>query len=132
MPEALPMEHVERAPLPWRDETLTECGLPTAGHPVLTRDAWTDKVRTLGQQRAAFTTCMTCWEAARRNASWAEDPVRALNRATSDWRRQDILADELRAIALLVDAHRDEFRETLAGLADVGDLAARRRARRSG
>jgi hypothetical protein len=131
-PEKLPMEHIERAPLPWRDETLTECGLPTAGHPVITRAAWLAKLRQQGKQRAAFTTCMTCWDAACRNSPWNDDPVRAIDRAASDWRRKDQFAAELRAIALLVDAHRDEFREAMAGLADVGDLAARRRARRRG
>lgn len=130
MPGSLPLEHIERAALPWRDERLTECGLPTAGHPVLTRDQWIEKVRQLGKQRAAFTTCMTCWEAAQRNAAWSDDPVRAITRAASDWRRKDLFADELRAIALLLDAHREEYRETLAGLGNVGDLAARRRARR--
>lgn len=131
-PEKLPLEHVERAALPWRDENLTECGLPTAGHPVITREAWLAKVKAQGKQRAAFTTCMTCWDAACRNATWDEDPVRAVDRAASDWRRKDQLATELRALALLVAAHRAEFEETLAGLADVGDLAARRRARRRG
>lgn len=130
MVEQLPLEHVERAALPWREENLTECGLPTAGHPVITRDQWIEKVKRQGKQRAAFTTCMTCWDAARRNAAWADDPVRAVERAASDWRRKDQLSDELRAIALLVDAHRDEFRETLAGLGNVTDLTARRRARR--
>lgn len=130
--EKLPMEHIERSPLPWRDDTLTECGLPTAGHPVISRDAWLDKVKRLGKQRAAFTTCMTCWDAACRNASWEEDPIRAVQRVCSDYRQKDQTQNELRAIALLVAAHRAEFDETLAGLGAVGDLAARRRRRRTG
>lgn len=131
-PEKLPMEHIERAPLPWRDETLTECGLPTAGHPVISRAEWLDKVKKLGKQRAAFTTCMTCWTSACRNASWDENPIRAVQRACDDYRQKEQFTEELKAIALLVTAHRDEFLETLTGLGDVGDLAARRRAKRRG
>lgn len=130
MTDKLPLEHVERTALPWRRESMTECGLPAAGHPVISRDAWLAKVRSQGTQRAAFTTCMTCWSAAQRNATWEADPIRVVQRATEDYRRKDAFAAELRALALLVEAHREEFDETLAGLADVGDLAARRLARR--
>lgn len=130
MTDQLPLEHVERANLPWRDEALTECGLPTAGHPVLSRDAWLSKVKAQGKQRAAFTTCMTCWGAAARNSSWDHDPIRALSRACDDWKRKDQFVAELRALALLVEAHRDEFDLALSGLGEATSLDAARRRRR--
>ena len=130
----LPIVHVERPRLPWRDEELTECGLPAAGHPVITRAELEAKVKREGQQRSQITTCQTCWNTARRHLPWEVDPAARLAREVgSAWsvsERHRRINRELRAIELLVAAHRDEFDALLAGLDDVADLAERRRGRR--
>ncbi len=132
---ALPREHVERTPLPWREVTLTECGLAVADlKKVLTIDEFRQKVSEQGQQRAAFTTCMTCWHTAIR---WRDQtartgPTDALERELhrADTRRE--LERELYAIAALIEAHREEFDAFVAGLEQTVDLADLRAQRRYG
>lgn len=126
-----PLEHVARAALPWRtDPPLTECGKPHDGRPVLTRDEFVAKVRRLGRQRAAMSTCMTCWGAAERRTNWGQDPVAVMRRECGDWAHTDSrLRDELLALAALADAHRDEFEQLLTGLGDMVRLDERRRRR---
>jgi hypothetical protein len=136
----LPVEHVLRPRLPWRSGLdLTECGRPLGDWAVITREAFLAKVRRQGRQRAAMTTCMTCWETATRWAAWDEDPVQAVVReAESRWRRNGgrerdrLLRDELLALAALAEAHRAEFDGLLAGLGDTVRLSDARRARRAG
>lgn len=133
-PDDLPKEHVERPPLPWRAAVITECGLPAAGHPVITRDEFIAKVKRQGKQRAAFSTCMTCWETAQRWPTWEQDPVQRIARETygGGYRRgSDRFRAELLAIEVLVAAHREEFDAALAGLADAPRLDEARRARRA-
>ena len=133
-----PLDHVERPLLPWRRVGLTECGLPSANHPVITRDEHAERVKKLGVQRASFLTCQTCTSAAGHGwPTWAENPVGLMSRETQVWRcwggprpAEALLDAELRAIAALVEAHRDEFDGYLSGLADVESLATRRIAKR--
>lgn len=126
--------HVERPCLPWRREERTECGLPSAAHPTLTRVEFESKVRKEGLQRSQVTTCQTCWSTARRHPTWEESPSGRLARECVGWamrHRQDAsINDELRAIALLIDAHREEFDATLAALGETIELEAARRARK--
>jgi hypothetical protein len=142
----LPMEHVRRVAPPWRPQDRTECGLPVTGHPVITRDAFLTKVRRQGKQRAALTTCMTCWTTASRNQPWDENPAASLIREAErySWldRRYEVKAaddrkaaaaqfrNELLAIAALIEAHQDEFDALTGGLAAAPrlDQARRRRA----
>src|SRR6266566_9811225 len=108
------LEHVQRPPLPWRREAaLTECGLPVAGHPVISRDEFIAKLKEQGKQRAAMTTCMTCYDTAQRHPTWEEDPVMRLSREINWSRREGVLKTELLALAALVSRHRDEFTELL-------------------
>jgi hypothetical protein len=129
-----PLDHVVRPALPWRrEQTLTECGLVIEpGRRIITRDELVARINNLGQRRAAFTTCITCWETARRWKNWAEDPVEALSRETGAWhnRNRGQLRDELIALTTLVEAHYDEFEAILAGLRDAPRLADQRAARR--
>ncbi len=127
----LPREHVLRPALPWRDEELTECGRKPGEH-ILTRDAFIAKVRKLGKTRAAMTTCMTCFETAQRWPDWNANPVAVIAREVKHFtfwgaQQQGPLKEELRAIALLVEAHREEFDETLAALRATVPLARPRR-----
>lgn len=135
----LRVDHIQRPPLPWRAAELTECGKPLHDRPWITRAAWIAKVRREGQQRSQLTTCITCWQTARRHPPWDENPVAALAREAQQFQytrwsgetpRSVSFRDELLAIAALVDAHPDEFEALIAGLADAPRLADARAARR--
>lgn len=127
-------DHVARPVPPWRDVVLTECGLPIEDtRVVISRQDFQDKVRRQGQQRAALSTCMTCWETAARWEDWTVSPSDVIRREWATWRGRESatrLNAELRAIAALIEAHRDEFDGYLAGLEQTADLEAARQARR--
>ena len=149
-----PLDHLSRPPLPWRAPHLTECGKPLdtidAGR-IISRDQLRKRVADIGQKRAAFSTCMTCWATAGR---WPDDPATALYREVGVvWRtppsyydfaprssegedrrshdeakaRRDRFVGELEAIQALIEAHRGEFAAYLAGLDETVSLADRRR-----
>jgi hypothetical protein len=149
----LPIEHVARPQPPWRAAALlTECGRPADAVTVITRDQFIAKIKRLGQQRAAYTSCMVCWDKCRHNHDWDVDPVGCLMREAARYehasmrrvyyggndlrdvaesqRAADAIGfrNELLAIAALVEAHRTEFDEYCDGLASTSDLAARRTA----
>lgn len=156
-----PVDHVARPALSWRTcSTLTECGMDLDRLPgrVLSVDELVARVRDLGQRRAAYTTCMTCWETAGRHRSHDPDPLGPLLRELETLRwvhlpahdpppptdrvltareqagararaRRRRLVRELEAIAALIAAHRDEYDGYLAGLDETVSLAARRTAR---
>lgn len=120
--------HIERSPLPWRPERSTECGLDATRHPTWTRDEAAKLAKDLGRQRFSMIVCMTCFGTADRHSTWEEDPascmVRHAQRMTQRWGREYApekrrFADELRAIATLVERHRDEF-DALVG--DYGEV----------
>jgi len=79
-----PVDHVARPRLPWRSAPhLTECGKDLARFDlvrIITTNALIARIRDLGRQRAAYTTCMTCWGAARRHRSDRPDPLRVISR----------------------------------------------------
>ncbi|MEQ7008402.1 hypothetical protein ABN028_19710 [Actinopolymorpha sp. B17G11] len=126
------LDHVLRPPLPWRKESLTECGLDPASFQTITRDEFIAKVKDLGQKRSAMTTCMTCWDTARRWPTWEQDPPRRLSREVK-WggHGDDQFTRELYAITALIEAHREEFDDYLAGLETTVSLQERRRERRA-
>lgn len=120
-------DHVLRPDLPWRTSTLTECGKVAADvKSCIDREALLARIRHDGVRRAAYSTCMTCLETARRWPDWGQDPVEALRREFHGGRADPRMHDELRALAALVAAHRDEFDGYLAGLAETVSLADRR------
>jgi hypothetical protein len=135
MSDRLPMEHIERCMLPWQSERLTECGKHVEEFAVvLTREQAARKFREQGQQRAALTTCITCMNRGQyQPLSWGSNPAAVMSRACdhAGWRPGDDhpMNVELRALALLVEAHRDEFDEAVAALKDSASFAAARRAR---
>ena len=151
-----PLDHLSRPPLPWRAPHLTECGKPLEGidaSRIISRDELHKRVADIGQKRAAFSTCMTCWETANR---WPDGPATALYREVGvvyrtppsryDYApsrdgeqrrsydeakaRRDRFAGELEAIQALIEAHREEFDGYLAGLGETVSLTDRRNARR--
>lgn len=125
-------DHVRRPDLPWRVNPLTECGRRLDDvRGVISREELAARLRRDGQQRTAFTVCMTCLSTVSRWPQWDKDPVEAMAREFHGYRRHDRLADELRAIAAVVEAHRDEFDGYLAGLGETVRLDAVRRAKRT-
>lgn len=150
-----PVDHITRAVLPWRTSSdLTECGKPTSEFPgrLLTRDQAAARIKRLGQQRAAFTLCMTCASASDRHRNLqalTEDSVAAVERALGSvvhatppwrddrdpsprWTERQRLAVEFEAIAALIAAHRDEFDGYLSRREQTVSLADRRRQRLRG
>lgn len=134
----LPVEHILRAQLPWRADRATECGRPAADVAAwITRDQAIEKIKDQGKQRAAMTTCMTCWETASRHGTWADDPAGVIERHVvgGRWgRRQgepDLLVAELRAIELLIAAHREEFDATVSSFLGTVSLTDARSSKRA-
>lgn len=134
-PDAI--DHIQRATLPWRAAAqLTECGRKLSDvKGFITRDEAEARHKRLGHKRAMFSMCMTCLDAVSRWKTWQEDPVDAIRRESADlWNkdqpRADQLRKELRAIAALIEAHRDEFDGYLTGLEHTISLADARQARR--
>jgi hypothetical protein len=131
------LDHVRRPDLPWRQALLTECGKPIAEMAqTISRDELIARLRSWGKARTSMSTCMTCWQTAARWKTFAEDPVDALRREVHTFRRSEVeaaLAADLRALAALAQAHRDEFEGYLAGLAETASLrsAWRENTRRS-
>lgn len=124
-----PVDHILRPSLPWRrgEGAITECGYDAAKVKTITRDEFFARLKELGQQRTALLTCMTCADTARRHSAWEDDPRQAMRREieweTGGWYyrartdRGERLKDELLAIATLIEAHRDEFDESIAATA---------------
>ncbi|MDQ2729919.1 MAG: hypothetical protein M3Y91_19170 [Actinomycetota bacterium] len=78
---------------------------------------------------------MTCKDTANRWPTWDDSPAGAMARECAGydyrWGRGDkpAIDYDLRA-AILIEAHRDEFDEILAGVRNTTDLAAARARRR--
>lgn len=131
----MPVDHVLRAALPWRQPTTTECGQPIAelaADRVLAREDLVRRVRDEGIERASMHTCMTCIGTFRRwPKTWDQDPRERMAREFyGGGQGAPELVDELRAIAVLIANHRPEFDAILAGLGDAGDLAKARNDKR--
>ncbi len=128
------LDHVARPMLPWRTEFRAECGLPPIpGRSIIDRNAFRAKLTRQGKTRSAMTTCITCWQTASRWKDWSLSPSDVVRRELpQQWggTQTNALDDELRAIAALIEAHREEFDGFLIGLAATADLSAVRAARR--
>lgn len=125
-----PLHHIARAHLPWRqgDPGMTECGRPI--EELVNGRVWSlDEAQgfqsRMGSTRFAMVVCMTCLSRAGRWTTWAQSPGGMIQRAlrTSSPAETARLTAELRAIALLIEAHRVEFDETVAGLLAVREIA---------
>lgn len=134
MKKADQLDHVRRPDLPWRVATSTECGRDADTVPCISRDELLARLADFGQARTSLTTCMTCWQTSARWKTFDQDPVDALRREVYAGRmgEEERFGAELRALAALHAAHREEFDEFLAGLAEtvsMAELRARRRRR---
>jgi hypothetical protein len=131
------LDHVLRPPLPWREVTMTECGLDPTGKKVLTNEQFIARCKEYGQQRTAMVTCMTCLNTVQRwlnGQSLTAQVGREIDRVGGKWSRAHddggLLENELRAIQLLVEAHREEFDATVTSLNGAPSLDQVRAKRR--
>lgn len=146
-----PVDHIGRPPLPWRDSALTECGRPINDvAKVVSRDEAVARWKDQGAARAAYTLCMTCVQTADRHRStWETSPIARFMRECEElqWvtrlgrrnagpdtpdpreQRADLVTRELRAIAMLIEAHRDEFDAAVAGQVETLSLDKAREAK---
>ena len=130
----LVLAHIVRGRLPWETGAeRTECGHDASEFArVATRDEVRARVAEIGKTRAVYEFCITCTETANRHPTWDHDPLAALGRLPG-WYARDARADlarrELRAVALLIQEHWDEYLSTLEQLEAVTTLQQRRRVR---
>ena len=130
-----PLEHVARVLIPWSTRPgLTECGRKLNDvAAVIDLPAFVAKYNRLGKTRMAMTTCMTCWARLQYGSHyWEKHPAEVLNRDLGRYEERAVITAELLALAALVEAHRQEYDDLVAGLQDTGDLAARRAQKRAG
>ncbi len=126
--------HIHRDVPPWRDApALTQCGRDPAGFDVLTVAEASARWKAEGQQRAAYTFCMTCIDRARvytgHWTSWETDPI-ALIARDNHGPHADLAKRELHALAVLVRIHADDFAELLAAGDDLADRRTSREGKR--
>jgi hypothetical protein len=122
-----PLRHLLRPTFPWRTPDSTECGRALNDvQAVITVDEARALIAKYGSTRARFLLCGTCSETCNRHPTWDASPSGLMHRLTERrWRgaASDNPTDrDLRAIAALVEAHRDEFDGYLAGLDETTSL----------
>lgn len=107
-----PLDHIERLVPPWSDMELTECGRRTVDvASVISRSEAERAYRLLGRQRFAVAVCQTCTATMTRNQYPEDDAdMQVALRHLNTYRKHPTIGDEVRALAALVDRHRDEFR----------------------
>jgi hypothetical protein len=139
-------DHVVRSMLPWRLEPLTECGCRISDvENVIALDELDDRIERDGLEPTASTVCVMCWQTSRQSARWETNPIgviarEAVRAGLGGSVRADLgsrepssrpeacrFGNELRAIAALIDAHRDEFDDYLAGLESTVNIRGGRR-----
>jgi hypothetical protein len=126
-----PLSHVLRVRPPWRSTEKTECGRAANDvAAVVSREEARAMVKRWGQRRAAFLLCQTCSQG-HYPASWWAEPAGVLARdVTKSWAAEKSeVADELRALGQLVEAHREEFEALLTGVREGHALEEARAAR---
>lgn len=132
-----PLTHITRTALPWREATKTVCGHPVAQYPaglvVNLADARVMQ-RRLGKQRFALAICMTCAHNVGHWVEWDENPIGRMEREVTGGafgKREPVLEAELRAIAALIELHREEFDDLVSSYVnrDVVTMAQLRRQR---
>ncbi len=122
-----PLNHIERPLPPWSHcAPKTQCGRARNDVAAIVSIAeFAASVKRDGQQRIAYTTCMTCWSATTSQAyEWDQEPNGTMMRYLTSARQDDkrMIQRELRALACLVDAYRDEFDALVIGLTAVRDI----------
>lgn len=136
-----PVDHILRPQLPWRSSPgITECGYNAERAPTISRAEYFDRVKNFGRQRTAMLTCMTCADTASRWSTWEDDPRQAMQREIAWEGRRSVrsdesgcrLKDELLAVAILIEAHRDEFDAYIAAAEQRREWLAKKAANVAG
>ena len=140
------LDHIIRNRIPWQtDEGITECGKDVSDvKAAISWERFAEKFKREGQQRAAMTTCMTCWsryaDTSHLQQDWQHSPSSVIGRECGrlEYRTgygkaktDNQLDKEFRALAALVEAHREEFSGYLAGLEMTVSLGERRATRKT-
>ena len=135
------LDHIIRNRIPWQsDKGITECGKEVSNvKAAISWEMFAEKFKREGQQRAAMTTCMTCWgrysSMAHLQQDWQHSPSSVIGRECQrlEYRTgygaqktDNQLDKEFRALSALVDAHRAEFDGYLAGIENTVSLSERR------
>lgn len=126
-----PVDHIERPRLPWRstdEPAITECGYSAVKVKTLTRSEFERRLKEYGEQRTTILTCMICMQTARRWSDWDTDPRQAIEREIQwegrwNQNRGTRLANELRAIHMLIAAHYGQFQTYLHEVEGTVDFA---------
>lgn len=106
------IRHISRPSLPWRASNLTRCGRPVAemgeGRVISLTQA-----RSLMKRRDGGLVCLTCTRHLNDWPEWDANPSGLMHQytRTGAWgpARDGWINDDLRAIAALIERHRDEF-----------------------
>ncbi|MDO8391035.1 MAG: hypothetical protein Q7V57_11140 [Actinomycetota bacterium] len=123
---AADLHHITRTNLPWRDATRTVCGKPISQYRpdlVITLADAQSMQRRLGQQRFALAICMTCANNVGHWAEWDANPIMRFQREINGNgmgrdRDDQVVENELRAVAALIERHREEFDDMVTALSD--------------
>lgn len=126
--------HIVIPRIPWRTVDRTYCGRdPQEFKKIASLADAQRRWKEVGAKRAAYEFCVTCVETANRHQPWDQNPVAAVHYAYNkfgEWSREsperDVAFAELRALAALVEAHREEFEQAVADLGGVVSLDALR------
>jgi hypothetical protein len=129
-----PLKHIYRPLLPWQTVPLTECGrVASEVEECMTRPETKTLLNKIGRTRLHFVCCVTCVNRANYQVdSWEDDPAGVMSRHCDRGSRRDpnsAISIELRALALLVEAHREEFDQAVTDLGESVSLSALRRER---
>jgi hypothetical protein len=130
MTEPVRKDHIRRENVPWRttDDALTECGLDVRDCQALTPQAMLEKIAEQGEVRASLSSCMTCWQHRRTDrGQLLRDAVSRLINRSWHGKESGRVERELRAIGLLVAAHREEFETTLRDMDEAVDIRTARK-----
>lgn len=125
------LDHIIAEAPPWMESERTVCGRPLndVGSAV-PEHVIAAKVTKHGQQRTAFSTCMTCMTTISSRPRWETAPTQFVNWYTQGaWRATPDRDAEWVALAALVAAHPEEFAAHLQAVRG-DDLSAARAKRR--
>lgn len=132
--------HVVRPRLPWRTVDKTYCGKdPSEFSRIVELEEARSRWKQIGQTRGRYEFCVTCIDTANRHQPWSTNPCAAVawEYERYSWGRDDdrlrTAKAELQAVALVLEAHREEFDLAFASLlatTSLSDLRTARRARK--
>lgn len=125
--------HLRRTDLPWRVSSLTLCGLEASTMRGGTESVaewkswWRENTPTLSwatvrvtRSQAAERYCVTCRAVANHWPEWVDDPIGRMGRecdtlSGGNRKKRPAILRDLQCIATLIERHRAEFDDLVAG-----------------